>query len=142
MVKRLTDGQILRQIPAARRRTQVLQAQPWWPRAVAFDAENDAVRLKLRSGVEWIVPRKTIPELKGATGNQLQHVVIAGEAIRWDDLDLDVSIPGIAVETLGPAFFAKVTGRIRGSVKTKAKSGAARVNGAKGGRPPKARTTK
>ncbi len=141
MVKKLTDKAILAQMPAARRRTAELEKQPWWPRQVSFDFHQDAVRLVLRSGVQWIIPRRSIAQLRYTTGKELGDVSIEGEAIRWKGLDLDVSILGIAEQTLGPGFFAKVSGRIRGSVTSKAKAAAARRNGAKGGRPRRRNTT-
>jgi hypothetical protein len=137
MVKKLTDRQILRQIPAARRRAQLLHAEPWWPKAARFDTEGDALRLKLRNDVEWIIPRKRIPELRGIRRDQLRRVRISGEAIRWDEADVDLSIPGIAIDVLGTAFFSRASGAIRGAVTSKAKAEAARRNGAKGGRPRK-----
>ena len=141
MVRRLTDKAILAQLPAARRCTAELEKQPWWPRQVSFDFDQDAVRLVLRSGVQWIIPRRSFPQLRYTTGKELGNVGIEGEAIRWNMLDLDVSILGIAEQTLGPGFFARVSGRIRGSVTSNAKAAAARRNGAKGGRPRKRKTT-
>jgi len=137
MAKRLTDAQILRQIPAARLRGRLREAEPWWPKRVAFDLDRDSLRLTLRNGVEWLVPRKRIPELRRATDDDLIQVVLSGEAIRWDTLDVDLSIPGLAADVFGESFFAKVSGRIRGRIRTKAKSTAARANGLKGGRPRK-----
>lgn len=138
MVKKLTNTQILRQIPGARLRGRVTEAQPWWPKRVVYDPSREALLLTLRSGVEWTIPKRQIPELRRASAVDLVQVELSGEAIRWESLDIDLSIPGLAIDMLGETFFAKASGRIRGSVRSRAKAAAARTNGAKGGRPRKA----
>jgi hypothetical protein len=90
MAKRLTDARILREIPGARLRARLQEAEPWWPRSVAFDPDHETLRLTLRNGVEWIVPRKRIPELRRASTSDLVQVTLSGEAIRWDTLDVDL----------------------------------------------------
>lgn len=137
MVRKLTRAEILGQIPAARARGRKAQREPWWPMDVRYDYRSRMVIIRLRSGVTMVVPRGGIPDLKRATRDQLERVELAGEGIRWPDLDVDVSVPGLIGDLLGPRFSTRASGRIGGRSKSKAKVRAARANGAKGGRPRK-----
>jgi hypothetical protein len=68
-------------------------------------------------------------------------VQLAGEAIRWDELDVDISFEGCLERAFGRQLFARAAGRIAGSARTRKKSAAARANGAKVGRPRKHRSS-
>lgn len=135
MVKKLTRGEILAQIPGARRAGRAAQRQPWWPVAVHYDHRADVVVITLRAGTALVVPRTDIAGLKDATRSQLARVELAGEAVRWDDLDVDVSVPGLLSELLGPRLSTRESGRMGGRSRSETKAAAARANGAKGGRP-------
>lgn len=135
--KKLTRAEILAQIPAARRAGRTMQRQPWWPVAVDYDGQADVLIIEMRGGRALVVPRSDIRELASATSDQLRRVELAGEAVRWDDLDVDVSVPGLLSELLGPRFSTRESGRLGGKATSAAKARAARRNGAKGGRPRK-----
>ena len=75
--------------------------------------------------------------LKNATPQQLAAVELAGEGIRGDELDVDLSVRGLLADALGPRFSTTAAGTIGGRAKTRAKAAAARAIGAKGGRPRK-----
>ncbi|MGQ0815120.1 MAG: DUF2442 domain-containing protein [Gemmatimonadota bacterium] len=139
MVKKLTRDEILAQIPAARAAGRKSQREPWWPIDVRYDHRSRMVVIGLRSGMTMLVPRGEIPELKRATRDQLERVELSGEAIRWPNLDVDVSVPGLISDLLGPRFSTRESGRMGGRSTSKAKAAAARANGAKGGRPRKRR---
>lgn len=81
------------------------------------------------------VPTRALPHLAEATAAQLAEVKVdlGGSSIRIPALDADYSVPGLVL-----AITARETGRRGGLVRSKAKSLAAKVNGAKGGRPRKA----
>lgn len=136
-VKKLTRAEILEQIPAARRAGRAMRRQPWWPVAVHFDGQADVVTIEMRGGRALVVPRSDIRELAGATRKQLEGVEPSGEAIRWEELDVDVSVPGLLSELLGPRLSTRESGRLGGRARSEAKAAAARANGAKGGRPRK-----
>ena len=137
MVKKLTRAEILAQIPAARAAGRRAQREPWWPVAVRYDQAGKAVVITLRAGTVLSVPRSHIGGLEHARREQLTRVELAGEAIRWDELDIDVSVPGLISELLGPRLSTQAAGRLGGSSRSRAKAAAARDNGAKGGRPRK-----
>jgi hypothetical protein len=137
MIRKLADAEILDQIPAARAAGKALQKEPWWPVHVEWRTRDDAVLIATRSGVSFLVPRQRMKWLKNASSQQLAAVELAGEGVRWDDLDVDVSVRGLLADALGPRFSTTAAGTIGGRAKTRAKAAAARANGAKGGRPRK-----
>jgi len=55
-------------------------------------------------------------------------------------LDLDVYVPGLVARAFGTRLFAAATGQHGGRRRTKAKAVAAKLNGARGGRPRKRRS--
>ena len=136
MVKKLTRAEVLAQIPAARAAGRDAQRQAWWPADVSYERSRDRVIVSFRDGKSLAVPRAGIPELVDASPEQLEHVELAGEGIRWDALDVDVSVPNLISEWLGPHFSTSASGRMGGRSRSRAKAAAARANGAKGGRPP------
>jgi|GEM_PF-4195648 hypothetical protein len=107
-------------------------------RSVDYDARADALRLTLSSGVRLSIPRSKIPPLAKADPEQLAAVYAGngGATISQDDLDVDVSVPGLLDRLFGRAIRGNL-GRRAGKVSTLAKARAARKNGRKGGRPKK-----
>ncbi|HWK89250.1 MAG TPA: DUF2442 domain-containing protein [Longimicrobium sp.] len=110
------------------------------PRAetVFFDADRATVFVKLTSGCWFGFPCRALPELDGATPEELAAVEtqpFGRDALRWDALDVDVSLPGLIFDQLNVGRWAA---KWAGSRTSEAKSAAARENGKKGGRPRKA----
>lgn len=126
-----------RQIEAARAQGRAAQRQPWWPIDVRYEQDSECVVIRMRSDMSLVVPRSCIPELKGATARQLESVEVSGEAVRWDGIDVDVSVPGLLSEMLGPTLSTQAAGRRGGAATSPAKVAASRANGRKGGRPRK-----
>ena len=84
------------------------------------------------------LPRHDIRELVGAKPNGLEKVEIqpGGDGISFRSIDVNISVPGLLADLLGPLFARALGRRARGrSSEKKAKS--SRVNGKKGGRPTK-----
>lgn len=119
-VKKLTRAEILAQITAARQAGRAMRHQPWWPVAVHYDGQADVVTIEMRGGRALVVPRSDIRELANATREQLEGAELSGEAIRWDALDIDVSVPGLLSELLGPQLSTRESGRLGGRAKSEA----------------------
>jgi hypothetical protein len=105
----------------------------------AYDADHDAFNLTFRNGGSMTIPRRLIPGLEREPDSVLHAVTIspAGDALSWRSADVDVYVPGLVERTFGTRLLAAATGRRGGRRRSKAKAAAARLNGAKGGRPRK-----
>lgn len=97
------------------------------------------MELTFRGGGSMAIPRTLVPGLdRGAAADlEAPNVSPAGDALSWPALDRDVSVPGLVARAFGTQLFAAATGRQGGRRRTKAKAVAAKLNGAKGGRPRK-----
>lgn len=119
-------------------RAQGLIREKTEPRAAQahYDADRDTVFVQLKSGCWFGFAPSAVPELSGAAAEDLAAVEVEafGEALHWEALDADVSVPGIIFDSLdAPAWWA----RWIASRTTAKKAAAARENGKKGGRPRK-----
>lgn len=108
------------------------------PRAgsARYDAASGRVIVELTNGCVFAFPPRLAEGLQDATDQQLAAVDILGRGygLHWEDLDVDLSLPGLMAGLFGTrAFMARHAGRAT----SPAKAEAARVNGAKGGRPRK-----
>jgi hypothetical protein len=135
MARRPMSPDLLAEISAARAAGRRVQSQPWWPVKVHFDDTSDRLVIDFRDGASLRIPKRALPELKGARRKSLERVELVGDAIRWDELDVDVSVRGLISDWLGPRFSTESSGRMGGRSKSRAKIAAARANGRKGGRP-------
>lgn len=81
----------------------------------------------------------SVPGLEEARASDLGTICVsaAGDALSWPSLDINVYVPGLVERAFGTRLFAAATGRRGGQRKTRAKTAAAKANGAKGGRPRK-----
>ena len=108
------------------------------PRAATarYDSEAGCVIVELTNGCTFAFPPELAQGLETATAAQLRQVEVQGSGygLHWDALDTDLSIPGLLNGIFGTtSYMARAAGR----TKSAAKAAAARVNGAKGGRPRK-----
>ena len=104
-----------------------------------YDSAADAIELAFKGGGSMTIPRTVVRGLERASASKLGAVVVspAGDALSWPSLDVDVYVPGLVERAFGTRLFAASTGRRGGRRRSKAKAAAAKVNGAKGGRPRK-----
>jgi hypothetical protein len=104
-----------------------------------YDAEADLIALKFGGGGSMAIPRRAVPGLERATPAKVLSMVLspAGDALSWPALDVDVYVPGLVERVFGTRLLAAATGRRGGRRRSKAKTAAAKANGAKGGRPRK-----
>ena len=134
MAKRPTEAEILAQIPAARAREKAEREAGLRAKTARYDRKVGRLVLELTNGYQLGIPVISLPALRNATQAELAAVEVSdtGSSIRIPTLDADYSVPGLVL-----ALTAREVGRRGGQVRSKAKSLAAKVNGAKGGRPRK-----
>ena len=139
----LTDAEILARIPAAIERAH--KADRTEPRAGAASYDRDAgrVRIDLTNGCAFEFPVALVQGLEGAAADDLARVEVypGGEGLRWERLDVDLSVPGLLAGVFGGEGWMRQMGRQMGrkggSARTQSKARAARENGRLGGRPRK-----
>ena len=132
MASRPSKAEIFAQLPAARAREAAEREAGLRATAARYDRKTARFALELTNGYSLGVPIATLPALRNATQAQLSAVELSvtGSAIRIPALDADYSVPGLVL-----ALTAREIGRSGGQVRSQAKSLAAKINGAKGGRP-------
>jgi hypothetical protein len=133
----LSTREILKQIPAARRREQIERGIGLRAASALYDVAHERVVLELTNGVAFAFPVNIVRGLAKASSEERAALELSpsGDGVLWPKLDTDVSVPGLIAEAFGRDAVAKVLGRLGGQVKSEAKANAARENGAKGGRP-------
>ena len=109
----------------------------------SFDADSGEVCVRLSRGARLFVPHELIEGLAGASVEELADIEVmpAGTGLSWPSLDVDVSVPGLAMEIFGSNAWMRELARRAGSTTSAAKAAAARANGRKGGRPRTKRPT-
>jgi hypothetical protein len=134
---RVSDEQILAQIPGAAARARLAQRTDPHARAARYDRDDRTLHIHLANGASFSLPVHLIPELKAARAAELEAVEIgpAGVGLHWEALDVDLSVSGLARLVLGSSALMSAAGAAGGSAKSQAKAAAARKNGLKGGRP-------
>ena len=97
----------------------------------------DVVVLRLTNGTRAVLPREQLQGLQDASRRQAGNfkLVGGGSGLHWPELDVDLSVEGLVSGIYGTKQWMSSLGRMGGSVRSKAKSQAARRNGLKGGRP-------
>ena len=130
-----TDGTI---IAEAERRGREMDE----PRASAarYDAKTGLVHVALTNDCLFAFPARRVEELGDASDAELGEIEVLGLGLglRWEALDVDVSVPGLLAGLFGTrAWMDRQRAARAGAARSPAKAEAARRNGTKGGRPPK-----
>lgn len=128
----LTDAEI----DAAIERGREAQAREPRARVAKFDEATDRILIDLTNGTSVAIPTRLLQGVAGATAAEIAEVRVEGRGygLHWEALDVDLSVPELLVGVFGTRSYMA---RRAGQAKSKAKSSAARRNGAKGGRPRK-----
>lgn len=113
------------------------------PRAALarYDACIDRIIVDLTNGCQLVFPPGLVQGLAGASRGALAKVKTtpAGGSLHWEDLDVDLSVPNLALGIFGTRAWMRELGRRGGSRRSPAKARASRKNGLKGGRPARAK---
>jgi hypothetical protein len=124
------------ELDAADQRGQEYLATAPLAASARYDRATQRIVVELKNGSTFLVPANLVQGLVDATDDQRSDVEIWGDgyALRWEQLDLDFTVPGLVSGIFGTKrYMASLAGRST----SPAKAAAARANGAKGGRPRK-----
>jgi hypothetical protein len=109
------------------------------PRAASarYDSATGRMVVEMTNGCAFAFPTRLAEGLETADEDALAGVAVSpgGYGLRWETLDVDLSVPGLLAGLYGTR---RHMARLAGSASTPAKAAAARRNGAAGGRPRKA----
>jgi hypothetical protein len=113
------------------------------PRASSarYDRATGRIAIELVNGCSYAFPVALAQDLQGASENDLALVEVDGMGfnLHWPTLDVDLYVPALVAGMFGTrAWMRRELARTAGRATSAAKAEAARVNGAKGGRPRKA----
>jgi hypothetical protein len=105
-----------------------------------LNTDMPMLELSFRDGTRLSIPTRRIEELHSVGAAELKKLTIeispVRDALSFDEIDLQIYIPGLLGDLYGPRIFAE-TGRAGGKRSTPRKTAAAQENGRKGGRPRK-----
>jgi hypothetical protein len=123
---------------AYRRQDEKLAREPLATKA-RYAPARDLILIEMNNGASLTIPRRLLQGLNDAAPAELRHAWIAeqGTVVSWPDLDTDFTIMSLLHGVYGGKRWMSELARRGGEVKSKAKATAARINGAKGGRPRK-----
>jgi hypothetical protein len=125
---------------AERRGRHSLRSEPR-ARMARYDRRTGRVLVELTNGCSFAFPARRAQGLGRASDAELAQVEVLGLGfgLRWERLDVDLSVPGLLAGLFGTkAYMDRQRAARAGSATSAAKAAAARRNGTKGGRPRKA----
>ena len=128
------------EIDAAYRRYDEMLAREPLATEVRYLPKRDVVLVEMNNGASLIIPRRLMQGLNGATPAQMRRPCILGDGtiLSWPELDADFTVMSLLQGVYGGRHWMSELARHGGAAKSEAKTKAARLNGAKGGRPRKA----
>jgi hypothetical protein len=124
------------EIDAALARGKIARANEPYAIKARYDRRLTRIVVELTNGCTFSFPPRLVQGLEKATDDQIAAVEILGSGygLHWEALDTDISVAGLMAGIFGTRTHMA---RLAGQAKSPAKATAARVNGAKGGRPRK-----
>ena len=109
--------------------------------AVAYNRRTKTIAVEMNNGASFSFPPHLEQGLESGKPTQWADVQLSpmGTGLNWPQLDADLSVQGLLEGLFGSDAWRKAHAARAGGVKSEAKAMAARLNGAKGGRPKAAR---
>ncbi len=103
MAVNLTDEEILAQLPAARERGSIAAETEWRARSARYQKTTGRVVVELSNGCLFAFPARLGQGLRGASAAELAGVEVlpGGAGLRWEALDVDLSVPGLVAGIFG-----------------------------------------
>ena len=100
------------------------------PRAasVRYDAGTERIIVELTNGCQFVFPPQLVQGLAGAPSAALAKVTVTptGWGLHWEDLDVDLSVPNLALGIFGTRAWMQELGRRGGLRRSQAKARASR----------------
>jgi Protein of unknown function (DUF2442) len=129
----LTNAQI---DAAFRRRERRLTREPL-ATSVRYVPTRDSVVVQMNNEASLIIPRRLLQGLGDASVSELRNACVSGRgtSVSWPALDADFTIVSLLHGVYGGKKWMSELARHAGKATSEAKAKAARINGAKGGRP-------
>lgn len=118
---------------------EVLLAEPR-ASAAQYDRVARRVVIELVNGCSYAFPVGLVQDLQGSSESDLADITLDGLGfnLHWEKLNVDLHVPALVSGIFGTrAWMTRELARVAGKTISPAKAAAARVNGAKGGRPRK-----
>jgi hypothetical protein len=103
----------------------------------SYNPVSEKIEILFSNEAEFSFPAKLGEGLADASPEELAEVEVtpSGQALHWESLDADLSIPALLNGIFGTRQWMTEIGKKGGSSKSSAKTQASRQNGTKGGRP-------
>jgi hypothetical protein len=132
-----TEEELDRQFAEATRAGEEAMKREPRAKSVVYESSNKRLIIELLNGRLIGIPVDEIQGLGKASDADILSFELSslGDSVRWDSLDLEFGIAGLASGVLGNRAWMAELGRKGGAVSSEAKAAAARENGRKGGRP-------
>lgn len=133
----------LAQVEAAQARGQVEQASALRALSARYDSRKKLIVIELVNGSSFSFPPHLAQGLTNARATELADIEITpfGIGLHWPRLDADLTVEGLLAGLFGSRSWMRQHAAKAGSVRSDAKTQAAKANGAKGGRPRKTTAT-
>ncbi|WP_291931498.1 DUF2442 domain-containing protein [Limnohabitans sp.] len=127
----------LARVETVQARGQVEQASGLQALSARYDTRKKHIVVDLINGSSFSFPPHLAQGLANARPAELADIEISpyGIGLHWPQLDADLTVEGLLAGLFGSRSWMRQHAAKAGSVKSEAKTQAAKANGAKGGRP-------
>jgi hypothetical protein len=132
----------LTRVEEAQARGQIEQVARLSACSAHYDTRKKLIVIALENGSSFSFPPQLAQGLANAQASELIDIEISPQVtgLHWPKLDADLTVEGLLAGLFGSRSWMRTHAAKAGRVKSIAKTQAAKVNGAKGGRPRKSAT--